>query len=328
MAHKKKKSSPSSKKKSSRSSGRTVTLKDGKTLSGDAAKAYGDSKSSGTFKASDGSSVTINKGRVTSGGGAKEDAKPQIRTEATAEEKAQLEAILNNPSLSDDMKAAIRSVYGATVEGDAAKAARVVAAMQAASEFSDPYFKAQIRLATDALKRGIEAKDGDLAFAEREKQAALAELRANTAASKDVLSFQHNQELQQLATKYETDLGEVRDSLAATGFTSSTKRARTESILNEQNTGLVESSTKEFGYKTGNLDRALTSADADTRAQIENLRRLTEEGKLDLYRSAEQTVGSSNLPSIDGLSGVGGIGGTIPRQQVIDATSFANSFVF
>lgn len=253
---------------------------------------------------------------------------PKIRTEATAAEKAQLESILNNPSLSDDMKAAIRSVYSATVEGDAAKASQVVAAMQSASEFSDPYFKAQIRLATDALRRGIDAKEGDLAFAEREKQAALEELRANTAASKDSLSFQHAQELQQLATKYETDLNDTRDSLAATGFTTSSKRARAEDILGEQNTGLVESSNKQFSYQTGNLDRALTNADADTRAQIENLRRLTEEGKLDLYRSAEQTVGSSNLPSFSGLDKVGGIGGTIPRQQVMDSTSFANSFVF
>lgn len=252
----------------------------------------------------------------------------KIRTEPTPQETAELQAILNNPSLTDDMRAAIQSIYGATVEGDAAKAAKVVAAMQAASEFSDPYFKAQIRLATDALKRGIEGKDGDLAFAEKEKQAALDELRANTRASKELLSFEHSRELQQLATKYEIDLEDTRQNLAATGFTGSSRRARSEQILGEQNTGLVESSTKQFGYKTGNLDRSLNAADESTQAQIENLRRMTQEGKLDLYRSAEQTVGTVNLPNINGLDAVGGVGGTIPRQQVTDATSFANNFVF
>ena len=236
--------------------------------------------------------------------------------------------ILDNPNLSGDQKAAIQAIFNAVKSNDTDTAKRVKEAMEAASKFSDPYFKAQVRLATDALSRGLSSKEGDLAFAEKQKMDALKELRDSTVASKDLLSFQQQQELKQLGDKYEADLGNTRDALAASGFTSSSKRARAEQILNENNTGLVESSNKQFGYKTGNLDRTLASAETSTADEIANLRRLTSEGKLDLTRNAEATVGTDNLSSLGYTGLLGGVGGEVPRKQVQDQLAFASNFVF
>jgi len=236
--------------------------------------------------------------------------------------------ILNNPTLSADQKAVIQGIFNAVSTNDAGTAAKLQAAMKAASEFSDPYFKAQINLATDALSRGISGKEGDLAYQESQLKASLDKLKADTAASSDKLSFDHAQELKQLQTKYETDLSTTQDNLAATGFTSSSKRARAEQILNEKSTDLVESSNKAYSYQTGNLDRGIASQDASTQAQIANLQRLTSEGKLDLLRSGESKVGTANLASLGYTGLLGGVGGDIERQKVLDATSFANSFVF
>ena len=241
---------------------------------------------------------------------------------------SELQNLLSNPNLTADQKAAIKGVYDAVSSGDVASAEKLKAAMDAATKFSDPYFKAQIRLATDALDRGMNSKDGDLHYSESQLERALTALRESTDASKDYLSFNHAQELQGLARKYETDLGTTRDNLAAAGFTSSSKRNRAEEILSENNTGLVESSNKKFAYDTGNLDRTLSTNEASTQAQVENLRRLAAEGKLDLYRTAEGQVGSDNLPTYDGMSKLGDIGGDIPRNQVTDALSFARNFVF
>jgi hypothetical protein len=240
----------------------------------------------------------------------------------------ELSQILSNPSLSNDQKAVIQATYGAISSNDTDTASRLQAAMAAASKYSDPYFKAQIQLTLDALNRGLGSKEGDLAFSEKQNRAALDKLRADTEAAKGQLSFQHSQELQQLSQKYENDLSATRQSLAASGFASSSRRARAEEILANNNQGLVESSNKQFGYQTGNLDRALASGETGTAAQIANLQRLADEGKLDLYRTAESSVGSSNLPSLSGLAPVGDIGGTIPRQQATDAFSFASNFVF
>jgi len=241
---------------------------------------------------------------------------------------ADLDAILANPNLTADMKAAIQAIYDAVESNDADTASRIQVAMKAASEFSDPYFKAQIRLATDSLQRGLTGKEGDLAFAESEKKAALDELRTSTSASKDLLSFEHQQELKNLATKYETDIETTQQNLAATGFTSSSRRARAEGILAEQNQGFVESSTKKYGYETGRLERGLVASETSTAAVVENLRRLNEEGKLDLLRQTEEKVGSSTLGGLGYGNLLGDVGGSIERQKVLDQFQFASNFVF
>ncbi len=225
-----------------------------------------------------------------------------------------------------DQQKVVQSVYDATLQGDADMASRIKAAMSAASQYSSPYFKAQTRLATDALDRGLSSQEGDLDFAERQQRAALDELRQNTNASKDQLSFEHSKELKTLERNYETKLLDTRQNLAAAGFTSSTRRARTEELLSDENEGLVESSNKRFGYQTGNLDRNLAYQESGTALQIENLRRLASEGKIDLLRSAEEMVGSKALSGYSGT--LGGVGGTIPRAQAQDQFQFASNFVF
>lgn len=249
-------------------------------------------------------------------------------TTSAATVHPELLQILQNPTLTGDQKAIIQSVFNAVSSNDADTASKIQAAMKAASEYSDPYFKAQIQLATDALDRGIHAKDGDLSYQETSLKNALDKLKADTTASRDQLSFAHAQELQQLGQKYETDLSTTRDNLASSGFTSSSKRARAEQILNDQNKGLVESSNKGYSYQTGNLDRTLSTSDAATQAQIENLRRLASEGKIDLLRQGEAAVGSDKLASLGYTGLLGNVGGSIPRQKTLDAVNFANSFVF
>lgn len=235
-----------------------------------------------------------------------------------------LDTILNNPGLSTDQKGVIRSIYEAVTTNDTNTAEKIKAAMTAATQYSDPYFKAQIRLATDALDRGLSAKEGDLAYQESSLTRALEGLKADTVAGKDKLSLDHQQDLKNLQTKYETDLATTQDNLAATGFTSSSKRARAEQILGDQNTGLVESSNRSYGYQTNNLDRTLSAKTSDVTAQIENYRRLASEGKLDLLRTTEEKVGSDNLAGYSDI--LGGVGGSIPRDQVKDALSLASNF--
>lgn len=246
----------------------------------------------------------------------------------TSANSPELDALLNDSTLTPDQKSIIQSIYDAVTTNDTANADKLTAAMQAASQYSDPYFKAQIQLATDALSRGLSSTEGDLAFQEKQQQDTLKALRDNIAASKDYLSFGHQQELTQLARNLEENLNTTRDNLAASGFTTSTKRTRAEQLLNAENTGLVESSNKGFEYQTGVQDRNLSAAETSTAAQIANLQRLASENKLNLLRTAESQVGSNNLSNL-GYSGLlGGQGGSIPRNQALDQLSFSNSFVF
>lgn len=242
-------------------------------------------------------------------------------------DSADLDTILSNPNLSDDQKDVIRAIYDAVSTNDTETADRIKAAMSAASQYSDPYFKAQVRLVTDALSRGLASEEGDLAFKEASLRNALTDLKADLGASKTNSSIEHTKELQQLAKKYEIDLEDTRTGLAASGFTQSSRRARAEQLLAEENEGLVESSNRRFSFETDQANRNIAGGERDTALQLANAQRLASEGKLDLLRRTEETVGSNELSSA-GHSGLGGVGGSIPRAQALDQFQFASGFVF
>ena len=240
---------------------------------------------------------------------------------------AAMAKILANPLLTDDQKNHLKEIGGVLVTGDKAKFVQMVNAFTDASKFSDPFFKAQVSLSLDTLNRGMNAKEGDLAYDEGVLTRALENLKADTASGKEQLSFQHQQELDKLARSYETDLQTTQDNMAATGFTNSSKRARAETILSQQNEGLRESANKTFGsegFKAQELNRNLAYKDTETQVQLLNLQRLAKENKIGDLRLAEASVGSNALAGLDrGLGLVGNVGGDIARSQFTDAASAA-----
>ena len=259
---------------------------------------------------------------------------PQLTPEQMqqAYEQSGLTDLMQTAGLTPDQQRAIEAVYQATLTNDQAYADRIAAALQASSEFNEPYFKAQIDLVSDSLSRALTAQEGDLAFREQQLQKTLQKLQQDTAASKDYLSFQHEQELNDLARKYEINLEDTRQSMAATGFTQSSRRSKAEQYLNDVNEGAVESSNRSLAYQTGGLDRQVQFQQQDAAAQAANLQRLAQEGKLNLLRQTETQLGSAGLQGL-GYSGtdvLGGIGGQIPREKALADLSFASnsSYVF
>ena len=240
---------------------------------------------------------------------------------------AAMAKILANPLLTDDQKNHLKEIGGVLVTGDKAKFVQMVNAFTDASKFSDPFFKAQVALSLDTLHRGMNAKEGDLEYDEGVLTRALENLKADTASGKEQLSFQHQQELDKLARSYEVDLQTTQDNMAATGFTNSSKRARAETILSQQNEGLRESANKTFGsegFKAQELNRNLAYKDTETQAQLLNLQRLAKENKIGDLRLAEASVGSNALAGLDrGLGLVRNVGGDIARSQFTDAASAA-----
>ena len=269
--------------------------------------------------------ITSASGGVGTGAGG---ASTPIPNKPSPEHDAALAEILKNPNLSADQKAFIQSFYDTVTTNDVANSDKIIAAFNAATKYSDPYFKAQTLIATDALSRALGATDGDLSFNEEKLRNTLKDLEANTSASKDYLSFQHTQELKKLEDSYRNDLETTRTDLASVGKTSSSVRSRAETMLNENNQGLVESSNRQFSYQTGNLDRTLSGASRDTASSLAYLQDKATQDRISLLRTAEGNVGSEALSKLGYTGLLGGVGGSIPRQQVQDALSFSNSFVF
>ena len=259
---------------------------------------------------------------------------PEQLIEPTEEEdfNAGLQAILDSPDLTEDQRAAIQAIYSASVENDLETSERLIAAMQASAEFSDPFFKAQIRLVTDSLERSLKGLEGDLAFKQTQLENALSDLRADIGASQEHLSFQASQELESLARNYEVRLESNTQAMAATGFTASSRRVRSEGLLKEAHEGAVESTQRQLAFQTGGLQRQLTGAERDVALDVARYEELAAQGKLDILRKAESQVGTKELAGLGftGLLGQEGvnIGGQIPRERLQSDLSFATSFVF
>jgi len=67
----------------------------------------------------------------------------------------------------------------------------------------------------------------------------------------------------------------------------------------------------------------------DTERETERLKQLTDEGKLDFLREAEERIGSANLPSLSGApDALGDIYGSLPQEKLQNTINSATSFVF
>lgn len=234
----------------------------------------------------------------------------------------QFKKLLANPNLTSDQRKAIEAIFQATSTNDQQAATRFLSAMNASTEFSSPYFKAQSALATDALTRGLQANDGDLSYKQNQLSKTLEDLRENTTASLDQLDFTHQQELKNLAVSLEKDLQDNAQGLAATGKTASSIRARTDKLLSENTNGLVESSNRKFSFDKGNLMRDLDSKKLSTSTDIAYLKDKNTQDRIAKLRETEAKVGSDALAGAGFTNGLfGGVFGSLPQQQQEQAIS-------
>ena len=228
-----------------------------------------------------------------------------------------------------DEKKIMQEYYKTVSQNDKEKALKLIQSFNFALEFSEPMFKAKAAIVTDALKQGLASTSGDLAFRETQLANTLKDLQANTEATKGQLDFQHTQELEKLAKSYQQDLLTTKDNMAAVGKTSSSVRARAEQLLGEQNTGLVESSNKQFTYQTGVQSRNLASAERNLPLELAQLQDEAKQKRIADLRRAETDLGSYGLSNLGfaGADVLGDVPSGLGNQKIKDALSFAN-FVF
>lgn len=276
----------------------------------------------------DGSSRTITTDRPTKQTTVTKDGITTSNVETKTKNDASLSEVLNNPNLSADQKTMIQQIYDAVSDNDIDKATKLSAAMGAAIEFSNPYFKAQVRLATNALERGVAAQEGDLAFKEKQLSNIVNDTLADVASAKGYLSLQEQQELTGLARRKKEDLNATSEQMAALGKTSSSVRTKKENLITDINQGLVESTQRSFSEKQTGLTNQASRLQRDTSLAVDRYRELAAAGKLDILRGTEEKVGSAALGNLGFSNLLGDVGGSIPREQAKDSLSFANNFVF
>ena len=234
-------------------------------------------------------------------------------------------------SLPDDFKQIVKAVFEGIATNDLKLAQRFQTALKTAQEINDPFFGSMIRLASDAIERGFVSIDRELEFKERQLQNNLEDLQRDVAARQEFLTLDEQNVLRGVQRQFEQNLETTRNNLAATGFTQSSRRARTEQILQDERSDIVESTNRRFAFERDQASNQLQRGQRDTALEVERLSELAQQGRLDLLRQAEETLGTSNLgdlPTLAGASPLGDVFGDIPRDRLQNTLSSATQFAF
>lgn len=234
-------------------------------------------------------------------------------------------------ALSEDQQQAVLQVYQAIAANDADNAERLAAAFKTSAAISDPFFKQELRLAVDALERGFVSIDQEEEYKARQLRQNQQQLEEDLQTKSDYLDFEEQAALRQIGRQYESDLKNVRQSMAATGKTFSSDRAETEALLEESTGDLRESTTRKFGIQQLDIQRTGERASQATQQELERLQQLSEEKRTNLLREGEAQVGTKNLPTLSGTEGINPLGdivGDIPQRQTSDIISGAQNLMF
>lgn len=233
-------------------------------------------------------------------------------------------------ALSKEDKEAVLAVFGAIAGNDKAQAARLSDAFQAASAINDPYFSQQLRLAVDAIERGFVSIDKEAEFAEGQLQTRLSDLKEDFENKKEFLNLEQISVMKDIERTYETNLDNLQTGLAATGFSSSSRRVKKEKILEEATGDIRESRTRGFEFEAARGERDVARGERETEKELTRLRELTSAGKLDFLRKAEAEVGTKGLPDlgVGAPDPLGDIFGSLPSEKLQSTISAATSFVF
>ena len=245
------------------------------------------------------------------------------------EENAQLDSLLAGSNLTPDQRDAIKAIFNTIAADDKERAQQLTAAFAAAAKINEPFFAQQVKLALDELQRGFVSIDQDLEFKEQSLRNRLTDLNADLASSREFMSLEHQQALKQLQGQYERTLDTTREDMARRGFTASSRRAEAETLLEEQTGELRESSQRLFGAKMLELQRAGERGDRDAQAELKRLQDLAGEQRTGLARQGEAALGSEKLGQLPvGTTPLGGLTGSIPREELQGNLTAAQQFVF
>jgi len=195
-------------------------------------------------------------------------------------------------------------------------------ALQDAKDMADPYFAEQIRMAQDELSRAMGQQTDDFASNKRDLELRIEQIDEDLTTGKERLGVDEQAELSRQKRKYEVNLEGLIENAASRGLTFSSKRALAESRLSTEQSDIVESTKRGFQRQISDLQQAASRGEVGAQNLLEDYERTYGESVTSLIRTAEQTLGTENLPSdlpeLPGISPLGGVVGGLEEDKQSD----------
>ena len=227
----------------------------------------------------------------------------------------------NDPSyqaLNADMREIAIYNYEVQQTNDRQKAEALGKALELATQQAEPYWKSILLVAQDEILRGFEAAEGDYESSVARQQRIMDNISEDLSSNREFLSLEQQQSLTDLSRNYQVNQERLIEGAANAGLTFSTKRRIAERRLGEENTGMVESTTRSYNKQITDLQTAASRGTEEAQTEIEDLQRRLGQHTTSLGRAGESYLGSENLPDLPGYQPLGGVAGGMYEEKVKD----------
>jgi len=231
--------------------------------------------------------------------------------------------------LSPDEQKYLVNYYNVLALQDEENQKILVQALQDAKIDADPYFAEKIRMAQDELSRALGTKAADFGSQKRDIELRIEEIKEDLITNKGRLSIDQQAELTRQQRKYEYHLEDLIETARHRGLTFSTKRALAKSRLSTEQTDIVESTKRAFQRKISDLQKEAGRGSVAAQNLLKDYERTYGEDVTSLVRTAEQKLGTTGLPALPSLPGVsplGGVVGSLEEEKQIDILQRAEAF--
>jgi hypothetical protein len=221
-------------------------------------------------------------------------------------------------ALSAEDKAFVDQAFSLINMGTEQDAAIFAKAIEAAKNLADPYYKSKISLANAAVGVQLARVSNNYEAAKEIIERTQRELIEDVDSSKNFLSMELQAEIARESKELGYDLLSIADEAAEKGITFATgarSRVEAEKRREEQYSDVIQSSNREYNYKVSELEKQAARGDEAARKELEAMTKEKELDIKDIGRTAEEILGTGNLPTIAGYTPVGGVTGQIEEDK-------------
>ena len=221
-------------------------------------------------------------------------------------------------ALPKDMQDFVDIAYNLIEVGGEEEARQFSNAISQAKAVADPYFKTQLSLALAEVQGTIAERNNDFQTKSEIIKRTRDELLEDVKNNKDFLTLEQQSEVAREAKQYDSDLLTIADQAAEKGLTFATgarSRALAEERRGEEYKNVIESRQRKYNFQVKDLGLRSSRGDTEAQKQLDALTREKEFGLQKIGRSAEQILGSANLPAVEGFTPTGGAIGDIEEKK-------------
>lgn len=188
-------------------------------------------------------------------------------------------------------------------------------ALEEAMKLADPYSKQQISMALDEVTRVMGGTSQDLSSAVGSLHTKVDQIKKDLAYNKEQLSLEQQADMSQLMRNYQSQLGNLQTQMVESGLAFSSPRKEAERRLAEEQGAMGQALSRRTAQSLRELETGSLRNIQSTSQQIADTSRQGAEKLTDIYRSAEQTLGTKNLPTFGGVNPLGNITGSIEENR-------------